>query len=168
MGTIFTLRNATIGALALGMTVVAAGTASAQSRAYCDRYATDYANDVADPGAEALRGGVGGALFGAGVGAIVGGGKGAGRGAIIGGGVGTFAGAANASAAWRRAYDRAYGDCMRSNARYDGGRRERPVRAAAPEPGSPEWYDYCSAKYRSFNPDTGYYRGYDGQYHLCR
>jgi hypothetical protein len=156
MRSIFNLRNAGIAALVLGMTVATVGTASAQSRAYCDRHATDYANDVADPGAEALRGGVGGALFGAGIGAIVG------------GGVGTFAGAANASAAWRRAYDRAYADCMRSNVRYDGGRSERPSRAAAPEPGSREWYDYCSAKYRSFNPDTGYYRGYDDQYHLCR
>lgn len=168
MGSIINLRNSTIAALALGLVAGVAAPATAQSRAFCDREARAYADDVADPGGEALRSGVGGALFGAGVGAIVGGGKGAGRGAIIGGGVGTFAGAASASAAWRRAYDRAYADCMRSNARYDGGRSERPRRTVAPEPGSPEWYDYCSAKYRSFNPDTGYYKGYDGEYHLCR
>lgn len=168
MRPIFTPRHAAVAAIALAMTMAAAGTASAQSRAYCDREARAYANDVADPGGEALRSGVGGALLGAGVGAVLGGGKGAGRGAIIGGGVGTFAGAANASAAWRHAYDRAFEDCMRRGVRYDGGRAERSTRGPAPEPGTSEWYDYCSAKYRSFNPDTGYYKGYDGQYHLCR
>lgn len=33
---------------------------------------------------------------------------------------------------------------------------------------SPEWYAYCSRKYRSFNPRTGYFLGYDGKYHFCR
>lgn len=36
------------------------------------------------------------------------------------------------------------------------------------EPWTPEWYAYCEAKYRSFNPDTGYFKGYDRRYHLCR
>jgi hypothetical protein len=31
-----------------------------------------------------------------------------------------------------------------------------------------EWFAYCRAKYRSFNPSTGYYLGYDGEYHFCR
>ena len=43
-----------------------------------------------------------------------------------------------------------------------------PVYYAAPEPWSPEWYDYCNARYQSFNPRTGYFLGYDGQYHFCR
>jgi hypothetical protein len=38
----------------------------------------------------------------------------------------------------------------------------------AVEPWTPEWYDYCESKYRSFNPSTGYFKGYDGQFHLCR
>ncbi|PWL17272.1 BA14K family protein [Falsochrobactrum shanghaiense] len=35
------------------------------------------------------------------------------------------------------------------------------------EPWSRSWYDYCSDRYRSFNPTTGTYRGYDGQDHFC-
>ena len=34
--------------------------------------------------------------------------------------------------------------------------------------GSPEWYQYCASRYRSFNPQTGMYRGYDGQLRPCR
>lgn len=36
-----------------------------------------------------------------------------------------------------------------------------------PPPWTPEWYDYCDARYRSFNPDTGYFMGYDGYPHFC-
>ncbi|KXF76743.1 hypothetical protein ATN84_11965 [Paramesorhizobium deserti] len=35
------------------------------------------------------------------------------------------------------------------------------------EPWSREWYRYCSDRYRSFNPQTGTYRGYDGADHFC-
>lgn len=35
------------------------------------------------------------------------------------------------------------------------------------EPWSRGWYQYCDAKYRSFNPQTGTYRGYDGYDHFC-
>lgn len=35
------------------------------------------------------------------------------------------------------------------------------------EPWSPGWYDYCTRKYRSFNPKNGTFLGYDGQYHFC-
>ena len=31
-----------------------------------------------------------------------------------------------------------------------------------------DWIAYCSSKYRSFNPATGLYLGYDGQYHPCQ
>ncbi len=37
-----------------------------------------------------------------------------------------------------------------------------------PRPWTPEWYDYCMSKYRSFNPETGYYRTYSGRYKFCR
>jgi hypothetical protein len=37
-----------------------------------------------------------------------------------------------------------------------------------PPPWSPEWYDYCYARYRSFNPRTGYFMGYDGVPRFCR
>jgi len=35
------------------------------------------------------------------------------------------------------------------------------------EPWSRGWYQYCSDRYRSFNPNTGTYRGYDGRDHFC-
>jgi hypothetical protein len=35
------------------------------------------------------------------------------------------------------------------------------------EPWSREWFRYCSNRYRSFNADTGTYRGYDGRDHFC-
>ncbi|KQZ31059.1 hypothetical protein ASD50_16160 [Mesorhizobium sp. Root552] len=36
------------------------------------------------------------------------------------------------------------------------------------EPWSPEWYQYCSDRYRSFNPRTGTFVGYDGLRHFCQ
>ena len=33
---------------------------------------------------------------------------------------------------------------------------------------TPGWYSYCEQRYRSFNRQTGYYLGYDGEYHFCR
>ena len=35
------------------------------------------------------------------------------------------------------------------------------------EPWSAEWYDYCSDRYRSFNPRSGTFVGYDGQERFC-
>jgi len=35
------------------------------------------------------------------------------------------------------------------------------------EPWSPGWYDYCGRRYRSFNPNTGTFRGFDGRDHFC-
>ena len=50
--------------------------------------------------------------------------------------------------------------------------RSRYYRAPAyryhPKPWTPEWYDYCMRKYRSFNPETGYYLTYSGYYRFCR
>ncbi len=43
-----------------------------------------------------------------------------------------------------------------------------PVYYAGPQPWTPEWYDYCDARYRSFDERTGYFLGYDGQYHFCQ
>lgn len=39
--------------------------------------------------------------------------------------------------------------------------------AGSLEPWSPGWYDYCSDRYRSFNPRSGTFMGYDGQEHFC-
>lgn len=38
---------------------------------------------------------------------------------------------------------------------------------ASYEPWTQAWYDYCSDKYRSFDPQTGTYKGYDGLRHFC-
>ncbi len=35
-------------------------------------------------------------------------------------------------------------------------------------PWTPEWYAYCSRKYRSFNPQTGYFLAYSGKYRFCK
>ena len=45
--------------------------------------------------------------------------------------------------------------------------RYAPV-AYGPQPWSPDWYSYCYSRYRSFNPNTGTFRGYDGYDHFCR
>ncbi len=39
--------------------------------------------------------------------------------------------------------------------------------SAGLEPWSREWYRYCSTRYRSFDAETGTFRGYDGQDHFC-
>jgi BA14K-like protein len=38
---------------------------------------------------------------------------------------------------------------------------------ASYEPWSRDWFRYCSNRYRSFNANTGTYRGYDGRDHFC-
>ena len=35
------------------------------------------------------------------------------------------------------------------------------------EPWSRDWYRYCSDRYRSFNAETGTFRGHDGRDHFC-
>ncbi|HMF66086.1 MAG TPA: BA14K family protein, partial [Phyllobacterium sp.] len=35
------------------------------------------------------------------------------------------------------------------------------------QPWSPGWYRYCANRYRSFNPETGTFRGYDGRDYFC-
>lgn len=35
-------------------------------------------------------------------------------------------------------------------------------------PGGPNWDAYCTSKYRSFDPVTGTFMGYDGVRHYCR
>lgn len=37
-----------------------------------------------------------------------------------------------------------------------------------PAPYSRAWYDYCTRKYRSFNPATGTFQPYHGRRRLCR
>jgi hypothetical protein len=37
-----------------------------------------------------------------------------------------------------------------------------------PTPWTPAWYAYCRNKYRSFDPRSGTFLGYDGHRHFCR
>lgn len=58
---------------------------------------------------------------------------------------------------------------------YDDGYYRRPVTVyrevpryyGGARPWSREWYRYCSDRYRSFNPETGTFRGYDGRDYFC-
>ncbi|MDZ5698015.1 MULTISPECIES: BA14K family protein [Phyllobacteriaceae] len=45
--------------------------------------------------------------------------------------------------------------------------RGRATYHYAPEPWSREWYRACDARYRSFDPSSGTFMGYDGQRHFC-
>ena len=46
--------------------------------------------------------------------------------------------------------------------------RPAPVYRYSLEPWSPEWYRACSIRYRSFDPRSGTYLGYDGYRHFCQ
>jgi len=37
-----------------------------------------------------------------------------------------------------------------------------------PPPWTPDWYTYCYSRYRSFDPNTGTFIGYDGYERFCR
>jgi hypothetical protein len=39
--------------------------------------------------------------------------------------------------------------------------------AYGPPAWTPEWYSYCSYRYRTFNPQTGYFIGWDGYPRFC-
>lgn len=43
-----------------------------------------------------------------------------------------------------------------------------PMEEAPLVPWSPPWLAYCTDRYKSFNPETGRYFGYDGEYHFCQ
>ena len=45
--------------------------------------------------------------------------------------------------------------------------RRQPVYTPSYEPWTQSWFDYCSQRYRSFNPRTGTFVGYDGLEHFC-
>lgn len=38
---------------------------------------------------------------------------------------------------------------------------------ASAEPWSADWYEYCRDRFRSFDPQTGTYMGFDGKRHFC-
>ncbi len=135
---------------------------------YCDEQAHEYASHHTRG-----KGTVGGALVGGTVGAIigkvVGGGTGAGVGALVGGSTGAIVGTDREKRRYEALYNQAYTDCIEEvSYRQDTQRRQPQVQAGYYEPWSDEWYDYCEAKYRSFNPQTGEFLSYSGEYKMCR
>ncbi len=81
-----------------------------------------------------------------------------------------FTGGAGADERYREVYDEAYADCMERDrvAYVRPSVREHVVVTVRPETGTDEWVSYCSAKYRSFDPDTGMYVTYEGESVPCR
>jgi hypothetical protein len=149
--------------LAVAMAAVTTVAASAQS-GRCDTQARSYADRTARAGENVVGGAIAGGVGGAVMGGIFGGSRGARRGAAWGAGAGAVGGAVRSSREWRYADDSEYDHCMR-RANY---RRPAPRPSRAPEPWTDAWYDYCSAKYRSFDEETGYYRAYSGNLRFCR
>lgn len=160
------LKTLLCGAVALTAVGMYSAPASAQAlHAYCDDYARDYAAEYGRGRGRILGGAGAGAAAGAIIGAIVGGGRAAGKGAAIGGGIGAIGGAASKSRRYNRTYQQAYDDCIVENSR--SRRRAAPARVVL-EPWTPEWYDYCASRFRSFNARTGYYTTYSGRKKFCQ
>lgn len=163
------LKSLVVAALGAGIFISSVDTASARD-GRCHREAKRFADSRVDRGEAALGTAVGGAAVGAIIGGILGGGRGAGKGAIIGGSTGAVGSAVGTAGPWQRYYDRAYDDCIE---RYEPVRApvREPVRAYgndAIEPWTDEWFDYCRARYRSFNARTGTFTGYDGIKYFCQ
>ncbi|SHF26518.1 BA14K-like protein [Kaistia soli DSM 19436] len=171
-----------------GVLLASGGTALAQ-QGYCDGVARDYADHAAasNTAGGALAGGVMGAVGGAVLGGIIDGNRGAANGAAIGGVGGALVGAGQGSQKWRRAYNQAYQDCMvRASSRppaplpgYGNNRppppppgyaanRLPPGYDGAPPAWTREWYAYCGQRYRSFDPNTGYFIASGGVRKFCR
>ena len=92
-----------------------------------------------------------------------------------------FTGGAGADERYREAYDEAYANCMDRErvayvprhrttvvTRYQTDDDDDVVVRAYGSVGSEDWVAYCSAKYRSFDPDTGTYVTYEGEQVPCR
>ncbi len=136
--------------------------------ANCNVYAANYADRRAVR--STVGGALGGAVAGGVLGALVGKGKGKniGIGAAVGAGVGTAGGAVRGSRLWQQRYNRAYRDCMNRRAPRPAVLHPAPYQGARPAAWTPEWYEYCSAKYRSFDAASGTYQPYNGPRRLCR
>ena len=50
---------------------------------------------------------------------------------------------------------------------YDDGYYDEGVVAAAPAPAGDDSVAYCMQRYKSYDPSSGTYLGYDGQRHPC-
>jgi len=152
----------------LAFSVIALGATSTPASAnseYCDDYAQSVAHDQTR-GKGTLGGALVGGTFGAIIGKVVGGNKGTGIGALIGGSTGAVIGTDRENRRYEAFYQDAYADCMQRAS--NTAQPTAAHSAYAPEPWTEDWYDYCAAKYRSFNPETGEFLAYSGEYKQCR
>lgn len=82
--------------------------------------------------------------------------------------VGVLAGAALASPPPPRHYYYVPQDDYRPAPRvYYRSSYVRPVYRGSLQPWTRSWYRYCSDRYRSFDPQSGTFVGYDGETHFC-
>jgi len=120
---------------------------------------------------------LGGAILGGAAGAIIGGAAGGGSGAAIGAGVGAATGAIIASQGqyrrdgyyyWHRGcyINRPYG-WERVSGRYCYRDEYYGRRVYQPSPAYSDAVSYCMRRYRSYDPRSGTYVGYDGYRHSC-
>ena len=121
---------------------------------------------------------LGGAILGGAAGAIIGGVAGGGRGAAIGAGIGAATGAIIASEGQRRRggyyywhrgcyIHRPYG-WVRVSSRYcEPDEYYEPRRVYRAPPDERDAVEYCMRRYRSYDPRSGTYVGYDGYRHPC-
>jgi len=119
---------------------------------------------------------LGGALLGGAAGAIIGGAVGGGRGAAIGAIIGSGTGAAIAAEGERRGdyyyyrngcyVERSDGSYVAVAPAYCGG---RPAYAPPPPPRAVagDAVAYCMQRYRSYDPSSGTYMGFDGIRRAC-
>ncbi|PVB59763.1 BA14K family protein [Labrenzia sp. 011] len=56
----------------------------------------------------------------------------------------------------------------RQRGHHAGQPRRVPYTKTGLAPFTPEWVAYCARKFKSFNPNTGTYLAYSGQYRFCR
>ena len=164
------LKSLVAAALGAGVFISSVETASARD-GRCDSEARQYADSRINRGEAALGTAVGGAALGAIIGGVFGGGRGAGQGAIIGGSTGAVGSAVGTAGPWQRYYDDAYDDCLDRHEPVRAQASEEPVRRFendAIEPWTDAWFDYCRARYRSFNSRTGTFTGYDGIKYFCQ
>ena len=141
MKTLFTTM-----ALASGLVMAVAGTASAGTPAQCDAYARAQTDAVYPLGRGTLTGGALGALGGLGVGALTGSrnlGKSAGVGALVGGGIGTVAYQNKRT----QYFNMVYADCLRAGAPPPPPPPIQPIYAPVPP--------YIGTVYQTLNVRTG-------------
>lgn len=121
---------------------------------------------------------LGGAIAGGAAGAIIGGAVGGGRGAAIGAGIGAATGAIIASEGVRRRggyyywrhgcyIHRPYGWVRVSHRYCYSDEYYEPRRVYEGPPAYSDAVRYCMDRYRSYDPRSGTYVGYDGLRHPC-